>query len=80
MNILIVGASGNLGSHLARHLIKSSHHLRLMVHKTPLPFDVGNFVNVFQVQADLNVPLSLREACNSHEERNRFRVDVSDIK
>lgn len=65
MNILIVGASGNLGSHLTRHFIKGPHHLRLLVHKTPLPLDVGNAVNSSQVRADLNTPSSLQEACKN---------------
>jgi len=60
MNILIVGASGNLGYHLTRHLLKGSHPLRLLVHKTPLPLDVASAVNASQVRADLNAPSSLR--------------------
>jgi nucleoside-diphosphate-sugar epimerase len=65
MNILIVGASGNLGSHLARQLIKGPHQLRLLVHKTTLPLDVANAVNASQVQADLNTPSSLHEVCKN---------------
>jgi nucleoside-diphosphate-sugar epimerase len=65
MNILIVGASGNLGSQLARHLLQGPHHLRLLVHKTTLPQDVAKAGNVAQVQADLNVPSSLPEACRN---------------
>jgi nucleoside-diphosphate-sugar epimerase len=65
MNILIVGASGNLGSRLARHLLQGPNHLRLLVHKTALPLDIANAVNVSEVQADLNVPSSLHQACQN---------------
>lgn len=63
MNILIVGASGNLGSHLIKSLRKGPHHLRLLVHEQPLPQSIDNSSNVSQVQADLNQPSSLKEAC-----------------
>jgi nucleoside-diphosphate-sugar epimerase len=65
MNILVIGASGNLGSHLARHLIKGPHQLRLLVHKTILPLDIANALSASQVQADLNIPSSLHEACKN---------------
>jgi len=41
MQILITGAAGNMGSLLARHLLASPHRLRLLVHRTPLPFDAS---------------------------------------
>lgn len=64
-DILIVGASGNLGSHLARHLLQGRHHLRLLVHRSNLPADIANAPNVFKVEADLNTPSSLNEACRN---------------
>ena len=51
--ILITGAAGNLGSHLARHLLSSEHSLRLMVHRTPLSDDLSSADNVTVVHADL---------------------------
>lgn len=50
---------------MARHLIKGPHQLRLLVHKTTLPVDLANALNASQVQADLNIPSSLREACKN---------------
>ncbi len=38
--VLITGAAGNLGGFLARYLMKSDLRLRLMIHRTPLPFPV----------------------------------------
>lgn len=51
--ILITGAAGNLGSLLARHLIRGGHPLRLMVHRKPLPDDLAAAKNASVVQADL---------------------------
>jgi nucleoside-diphosphate-sugar epimerase len=65
VNILIVGASGNLGSLLSKHLLPSSHHLRLLTHKRSLPFDLPHGANAEIVQADLNDPASLRTVCDS---------------
>jgi nucleoside-diphosphate-sugar epimerase len=59
---LIVGASGNLGCHIARHLLSGPHSLRLFVHKTALPYDVASHPNVTTVCGDLDDPLSLRAA------------------
>jgi len=36
VEILIAGASGNLGSHLTKHLLKGPHRLRLLVHTSPV--------------------------------------------
>ena len=33
VNVLIAGATGNLGSLLTKHLLSSPHHLRLLTHK-----------------------------------------------
>ena len=63
MRILITGAAGNLGSRLAQHLISSPHHLRLLVHKSQLPFDVSDHINVSVCRADLAQPATLTEAC-----------------
>ena len=63
MNILIVGASGNLGSHLSKHLLGSPHRLRLLKHKRALPFDLPQGANAEIIQADLDEPSSLRSAC-----------------
>ena len=54
MKILITGAAGNLGSRLAQHLFPGPHQLRLLVHKSPLPFNVS---------ADLALPHTLPMAC-----------------
>jgi nucleoside-diphosphate-sugar epimerase len=59
MNVLIAGASGNLGSHLARHLLNCSHRLRLLVHKRSLPPDLAADPTVSIVQGDLDSPTSL---------------------
>ena len=65
MNVLVVGAAGNLGSHLTRYLLNGHHHLRLLVHKNPPSVDLTNIPNAAVVKADLNVPSSLREACKN---------------
>jgi hypothetical protein len=41
VNILIVGAAGNLGSLLTKHLLTIPHHRRLLTHKRVLPFDLA---------------------------------------
>jgi nucleoside-diphosphate-sugar epimerase len=63
MRVLITGAGGNLGSRLALSLLDSPHELRLMVHRKPLPFDVGPFPRVSIVRADLEDPASSEKAC-----------------
>jgi nucleoside-diphosphate-sugar epimerase len=62
VNILIVGATGNLGSHIARHLLNGPHRLRLLVHKTPLPRDLAHHPNVTFTLGDLDQPASLHAA------------------
>jgi nucleoside-diphosphate-sugar epimerase len=64
VNILIVGASGNLGSHLAKHLIRSPHHLRLLVHKRPFPFALPQGKAEIAC-ADLEQPASLQRVCQN---------------
>jgi nucleoside-diphosphate-sugar epimerase len=64
MRVLITGATGNLGSHLARYLMKDDDcpELRLMVHETPLPFSIKGYKNVEAVKADLMIPETLTKA------------------
>lgn len=64
MRVLISGAAGNLGSHLAWYLMKEDDgsKLRLMVHKTPLPFSINGYKNVEAVKADLMIPETLTKA------------------
>jgi nucleoside-diphosphate-sugar epimerase len=63
MNVLIAGATGNLGSHLTRYLTNSSHQVRIMVHLRPPSFDINSRANVSIVHADLEEPSTLKEAC-----------------
>lgn len=60
--ILITGAAGNLGAHLARHLQPKGYPLRLMFHKTPLEKDLADATNVTSIQADLAKPETLAAA------------------
>lgn len=60
--LLITGAAGNLGSRLAGHLLKSSHRLRLMIHRTRLPADLASADTVEVVRADLAQPATLIDA------------------
>jgi len=61
MRVLITGAAGNLGSHLARYLMKDNDcpELRLMVHKTQLPYSISSYKNIDEVKADLGIPETL---------------------
>jgi nucleoside-diphosphate-sugar epimerase len=65
MTILIVGAAGNLGSHLTKHLLGGPHSLRLLTHTSALPVEVANDPRISKINADLNDPLSLVNACSS---------------
>jgi nucleoside-diphosphate-sugar epimerase len=53
MKILITGATGNLGSFLARHMGPSKHELNLLVHRRPVPADIARRPNVHTFRADL---------------------------
>ncbi len=64
MRILITGAAGNLGSHLARYLLDCPHELRLLIHRKPLPLDLATSANVSVVQADLGNPRTLFGLCD----------------
>lgn len=59
--VLITGAAGNLGSHLARHMLGGPRRLRLMVHRTALPPDLAQ-ADVETVRADLARPSTLGPA------------------
>ncbi len=63
MRLLITGAAGNLGSRLARSMLDSPHELRLMVHRRPVPLDIGAQSRVSIARADLGVPDGLAAAC-----------------
>jgi nucleoside-diphosphate-sugar epimerase len=63
MRVLITGAAGNLGSFLSQYLMSSSHLLSLLVHKTPLPFQYTESLNVTVFTADLADPGTLYPAC-----------------
>ena len=65
MNILIVGASGNLGSLLTKHLLSTQHHLRLLTHRRNLPFDLPEKANAEIVRGDLDDRASLRTVCEN---------------
>ncbi|MGQ9706457.1 MAG: NAD-dependent epimerase/dehydratase family protein [bacterium] len=63
MDILITASAGNLGSLLVRSLLSTAHHLRLMVHKKPLPDDISSHPGIEVVHADLGKPTTLRNVC-----------------
>ncbi len=63
MKILITGASGNLGSRVAGHFMKRGHELRLLLHKSSLPFDISGQSNVSVVRGDLSRAEAPDEAC-----------------
>lgn len=63
MHVLIVGAAGNLGSHLTRHLLATPHRLRLLLHRRPFPFALPPEADFEFARADLNDPASLSEIC-----------------
>jgi len=63
MRVLIAGAAGNLGSHLARHLLSSDHQLRLLVHKTELSPNLASSPKAKIYRIDLSKPETLSTAC-----------------
>jgi nucleoside-diphosphate-sugar epimerase len=67
LKLLITGAAGNLGSHLAKYIMKSkfSFDLRLMIHKTPLPYDISGYQRAEACEADLSIPGTLAKACEN---------------
>src|SRR5919198_1785456 len=62
MKVLIVGAAGNLGSFLTKHLLLGAHPLSLLVHRKALSLDLEKNSRVCVIRGDLDVPASLREA------------------
>ncbi len=62
--VLITGAAGNLGSRLARRLLRGDDRIRLMVHRTPPPADIASAPQAEVVQADLARPDTLPPAVN----------------
>jgi nucleoside-diphosphate-sugar epimerase len=66
LTVLITGAAGNLGSHLAKYLMKSRDDigLRLMVHNIPIQYDIDGNGKVEVCQADLMNIDSLFAACS----------------
>ena len=60
MKVLITGAAGNMGSHVSQHLMQS-HQLRLLIHRSPLPFDTAQHSQIEVCRADLGKPESLRD-------------------
>lgn len=63
MRTLIVGASGNLGSHFVKSLFNTPHFLRLLVHQRSLPFEIKEHENISVYRADLEDPATLLGAC-----------------
>jgi nucleoside-diphosphate-sugar epimerase len=63
VRILVVGASGNLGSQLTRRLLTQPYDLRLLRHRSAVPFESGPNCEI--VDGDLDNPASLRGVCNS---------------
>ncbi len=63
MKLLITGASGNLGSRLAQHLLPGQHELRLLLHKSALPLEPSSHSKVSVSRADLGHYETLVQPC-----------------
>ncbi len=63
MRVLITGGAGNLGSRLARHLLETDHHVRLLIHQTEPPSDLAASPRVTLSRGDLANPETLSGAC-----------------
>jgi nucleoside-diphosphate-sugar epimerase len=63
MNVLIAGASGNLGSRTALNLLQRPVAVRLMIHRRPLPTDLARRPGVSVARADLEDPRTLAGPC-----------------
>lgn len=59
MNVLIVGGSGNLGSHLVKHLSTGPNRLRLLLHERPLPYEIETSPDISVAYGDLDNLASL---------------------
>ncbi|MEW6567667.1 MAG: NAD(P)-dependent oxidoreductase, partial [Chloroflexota bacterium] len=66
-SVLITGVAGNLGGFLARHLHGSGIELRLMVHRRPLPQDIGSGPHIRIFRADLASPATLVDPCRGSD-------------
>jgi len=62
MSVLVVGASGNLGSHIAHRLLQDGHRVRLAHHASPLPDALSGHQNAESVHMDLARPQTLKHA------------------
>ncbi len=67
MKVLVAGASGNLGSRVARRLLQRGDAVRLLVHETPPPEDVAKHPRAETVGGDLDDAASLAPACRGAE-------------
>lgn len=68
MRVLITGAAGNLGGILAGHLlVRSSHGLNLMVHRTRLAPGLAETPRIKVYQCDLGRPDTLAQACRDSD-------------
>jgi len=67
LKVLITGAAGNLGSHLAQYLMNCEKELdlSLMIHKTPLSYVIDSDKKVEVCHADLSKPETLTKACEN---------------
>ncbi|HUB07308.1 MAG TPA: NAD(P)-dependent oxidoreductase [Myxococcales bacterium] len=63
MKILVAGATGNLGTRIAGHLLAAGHELRLLVHRRPLPDELAQHARAVAVRGDLADPATLGPAC-----------------
>jgi len=65
LKVLITGAAGNLGSHLAKYLMNGSDglELRLMIHNTLIPYNIPDKSKTEIVKTDLSKPETLPDVC-----------------
>jgi nucleoside-diphosphate-sugar epimerase len=64
LRILLAGATGNMGTQTARHLLSATRHtLAFLVHRTPPARDLEGHPRVEARRGDLNDSASLRDAC-----------------
>lgn len=63
MNVLVIGATGLLGSNLVRALLKKGDQVRVLIRPTSKTFTLDG-LEVERVTGDLHDPDSLRRACD----------------